>query len=313
MNTVNSNNILVLFGGQMSDHLTQIKEELKKRGENACFGNYKELIFKSGSIDQTPIVTWRGIDLNQFRVIFFRLIGARWEIITLINLYLQDRIEEKKVILIDPLAKSLKRYLGLKLSQVMALQNHNLPTPQTFWGYLEEIQKLAGNEIGFPMIIKRSGGSHGTRVHLAKSQLELNKIISQIMPQETVENKRFIAQEFIPNHGDVRVLVLDNQALGGIKRMRSEDEFRNNVSRGGKAEALKELPQELAEIAVKSAAAVDLSFAGVDIVEHQDTGKHYVLEINRSPQFSGFMKATGMNVPAKLAEFLIKTKDKTHQ
>lgn len=302
--------ILVLFGGKMLDHLGQIKKELENRGENPSFGNYKGLIFNSQGLDLPPKLTWRGIDLKDFKVIFFRLIGARWELVTLINVYLEEEIKQGKTVLIDPLAESLKRYLGLKLGQVLALQKEGIPTPKTFWGHLEKIRKEASEEISFPMIIKRSGGRQGERVYLAKNQDLLDEIVDKLMPQEIEYNKRFIVQEFIPNQEDVRVLVLDNRVLGGIRRIRTEDEFRNNVSRGSKAELIKKIPDNLANIAVKAAAAVDLSFAGVDIVEDEKTGQPYVLEINRAPQFSGFMLASGMNVPAKLAEFLIRKKKK---
>jgi glutathione synthase/RimK-type ligase-like ATP-grasp enzyme len=302
--------ILVLFGGRMSDHLHQIKKELEIRGENPSFGNYRALTFKSQGLDFSPKLTWRGIDLKDFKVIFFRLIGPRWELVTLINVYLEEEIKQGKIILIDPLAESLKRYLGLKLGQVLALQKEDIPTPRTFWGHLEKIRKKASEEISFPMVVKRSGGRQGERVHLAKNQDQLNEIVNKLMPQEKEDNKRFIVQEFIPNQEDIRVLVLDNRALGGIRRIRTEDEFRNNVSRGGRAELIKRLPDNLANIAVKAAAAVDLSFAGVDIVEDEKTGQPYVLEINRAPQYSGFMRASGMNVPAKLAEFLIRKKKK---
>ncbi len=302
--------ILVLFGGGLSAHLKSIKQELSKLGHEAVFGNYRQLVFQSGAINEQSRISWNRYDLKQFKLIFFRLIGGRWELITLINEYLKTEIKTGKIKLIDPLAVSLKRYYGLKLAQTLALKKAGLPVPKTIWGHLEKLGTEIPTQLDFPIVVKRSGGSHGENVYLIKNKKDLEKLVLKLKPQQEKENKRFIAQSFIANQSDLRILVLGDQALGAIKRERTDDEFRNNVSRGGTASPVKHLPLKIEKIAVKAAEAVDLSFAGVDIVLRESDNQPFILEVNRSPQFSGFMKATGINVPAKIANFLGNIKEK---
>jgi RimK family alpha-L-glutamate ligase len=306
----NKPEILVLFGGGFSPHLQSIQQELKKLGHESLFGNYEQLVYRSENNSQPAKLLWDGHDLKQFKLIFFRLIGARWELVTLINTYLKEEIKAGKVKLIDPLAVSLKRYYGLKLAQNLALKKEGLPVPKTVWGHLEKLKTEIPEQLGFPAVIKRSGGSHGENVYLVKNKQELNQVLTELKPQEEKENKRFIGQEYIPNQGDFRVLVLGDQTLGAIKRQRTQDQFRNNVSRGGAASVVEELTDDLKQIAIKAAQAVDLTFAGVDIVLREGDNQPFIFEVNRSPQFNGFMQATGINVPAKIAKFLADQKEK---
>ncbi len=301
--------ILVLFGGAISSHLRSIKHELEKLGHQAHFGNYKQLVYRLEAEGKPAELLWNGHDLKEYKVIFFRLIGARWELVTLITTYLKEELEKGKIKVIDPLAVSLKRYYGLKLAQNLALKKAGLPVPRTVWGYLEKLKSEIPNHLGFPAVVKRSGGSHGENVYLIENKDDLNQALAKLKPQEKKQNKRFIAQEFIPNQGDLRILVLGDRALGAIRRERTNDQFRNNVSRGGQASAVKNLSPQIAEIAVQAAKAVDLSFAGVDIVLRQTDNQPFIFEVNRSPQFNGFMKATGIKVPAKIAQFLADLKE----
>ena len=51
-------------------------------------------------------------------------------------------------------------------------------------------------------------------------------------------------QEYIPNDGDYRVLVLGEKVLGVMKRVSpNKEEFKNNYSAGGKVEVA-DLPED---------------------------------------------------------------------
>ena len=111
-------------------------------------------------------------------------------------------------------------------------------------------------------------------------------------------------QEFIPNSGDYRVLVLGKKVLGVMKRSsQNKNEFRNNYSVGGKVEVA-DLPQAVKDMAVRAAEICGLTVAGVDVME-KTPGDYVVLEVNKGPQFKGFMEATGIDVPQEIVKFLI--------
>ena len=157
----------------------------------------------------------------------------------------------------------------------------------------------------FPIIIKGSGGDRGTRVFKADNLEELEKLVRDLRKSETEEGKRYMLQEYIPNDGDYRVLVLGNKVLGVMKRSSQDKrEFRNNYSMGGEVEVA-DLPEEVKTLAVKAAKVCGLAVAGVDVAfRDYDLSKPVIWEVNKGPQFKGFMKATGIDVPKEIVKYL---------
>jgi glutathione synthase/RimK-type ligase-like ATP-grasp enzyme len=54
---------------------------------------------------------------------------------------------------------------------------------------------------------------------------------------------------------------------------------------------------------VRAAAAVGADYAGVDLLTGRD-GTTYVLEVNGIPGWKGLQEATGIDVAARLVDFL---------
>ena len=109
-------------------------------------------------------------------------------------------------------------------------------------------------------------------------------------------------QKYVEHEGfDIRVMVLDGEILGGMRRV-SESDFRTNVSRQSKPE-----PHALADaerkLALAAAHAADTPFAGVDLLYGRD-GSCYVIEVNAVPGWQAFQRVTGCDVPARVIEFL---------
>jgi ribosomal protein S6--L-glutamate ligase len=161
-------------------------------------------------------------------------------------------------------------------------------------------------KFSFPVILKGSGGDRGTRVYKADNLKELEKLVRKLRPSETGEGRRYLLQEYIENDGDYRVLVLGEKVLGVMKRSsQSKDEFRNNYSAGGAVEVA-ELPEDVKKLAVKAAKVCGLAVAGVDVAFRDfDRTKPVIWEVNKGPQFKGFMKATGIDVPSEIVKYLV--------
>jgi len=161
----------------------------------------------------------------------------------------------------------------------------------------------------FPVILKGSGGDRGTRVFKANNLEELEKLVRDLRKSETEEGRRYMLQEYIENEGDFRVLVLGEKVLGVMKRARTaKDEFRNNYSAGGTVEVA-DLPEKVKELAVRAAKVCGLSVAGVDVAFRDfDMNKPVIWEVNKGPQFKGFMKATGIDVPMEIVKYLVSLK-----
>jgi len=212
-----------------------------------------------------------------------------------------------------------KPSMACKAYQMLALKKAGIDVPKSTYGslwYLFETMKkpfpnpsldrAGGNTFYFPVIIKGSGGDRGTRVYKAENIEEMEKLVRDLRKSETEEGKRYMLQEYIPNDGDYRVLVLGNKVLGVMKRSsQNKEEFRNNYSAGGSVEVA-DLPEEIKQLAVKAADVCGLWVAGVDVAfRNYDINRPVIWEVNKGPQFKGFMQATGIDVPKEIVKFLI--------
>jgi len=110
-------------------------------------------------------------------------------------------------------------------------------------------------------------------------------------------------QEFIKEArgADIRAFIVNGKVVGAMKRQGAEGEFRSNLHRGGKAEVIK-LSKAEKTAALNAASALALDIAGVDMLQ-SDRGP-LILEVNSSPGLEGIEKATGINIAAKIVEFI---------
>ena len=110
----------------------------------------------------------------------------------------------------------------------------------------------------------------------------------------------FYLQEFVPNLGyDVRCMVIDGEVVGREKRSNPED-FRYNVSVGGRAEPFADPLYD--ELAVKVAEAVGFKIAGIDVLPVAD-GTPYILEANCFPGYTALIEATGIPIHEKIVDY----------
>ena len=91
---------------------------------------------------------------------------------------------------------------------------------------------------------------------------------------------------------DLRVYVVDDTVVGAMYRYAPENDWRTNVALGGEVvDATDDVPDSVLEIARRATDAVELDYAGVDLVESEDGW--LVLEVNPTAGFKGLYEATG--------------------
>ena len=189
----------------------------------------------------------------------------------------------------------------------LALSNAGVNIPKTIFGALcygkdlpikKEWAKQIGKELGYPVIVKESFGSMGKGVFKADDEQSLLEIM------EKVKLKPHLFQEYVGlvKGVDVRVIVIGGKAVCAMERVNSED-FRSNVARGGKGEAIT-LKESFKETAERCAKALKLDYCGVDLLYGND-GEPVVCEVNSNAFFDGIEKATGFNVAKAYAEYVI--------
>ena len=131
-------------------------------------------------------------------------------------------------------------------------------------------------KVGGRAVIKPLDGAGGSGVAvLGESDVNLRPLIGLL----TSEGRRLaMVQEFQPAvvKGDKRVLLLDGQVLGVIRRVPQHGDIRANIHVGGRVEATELTPaeRELSVIVGQHLRSVGLWFVGLDLID----GK--LIEIN---------------------------------
>ena len=293
--------IALFFGGKISKHLVMVRAAARKLGVALDLVSYNKVSFDTVS----GKVKLNDQDINDYDVLFFRTTGKHWEEVNLIL----DGVTRDDVVIVDPLVKKGRPSDACKAYQMLELKKAGIDVPKTLYGCLFYLRDSVKDYFEFPIIIKGSGGDRGTRVFKADNMEELEKLVMSLRKSEVSEGKRYMAQEYIPNDGDYRVLVLGDKVLGVMKRSsQSIEEFKNNYSAGGKVEVA-DLPEEIKQLAVKAASVCGLWVAGVDVAfRDYDFKKPVIWEVNKGPQFRGFMEATKIDVPTEIIKFLVSLK-----
>lgn len=168
-----------------------------------------------------------------------------------------------------------------KLAQFFDMAQLGLPMPRTI--YLENSDLLIDTvrkDWQYPLVLKSIAGSKGTNNYLVKNEQMLRKLLA------AHSKIHFVIEEYVPNDGDYRILVIDGNEL--ILRRASGHSYLNNTSQGAQAEVMPAgtLPGQLIKQAHTLAEHLTMQVAGVDVIQDKNTGKFYFLEINAQPAIS---------------------------
>ena len=189
-----------------------------------------------------------------------------------------------------------------KFRSLRILAEHNIPVLPSFTTGTAESLEQSVSYIGgeYPVIAKPFIGTHGKGIMLLDTFISLQSAIGAMCDV----NRDYIVQKYVnlSSSGDVRVIVVGDRAIAGMKRVPQNGEFRSNVHRGGIGCELI-IGRELKDIAVGAARTLNLDVAGVDLVE--TGGGYVVLEVNPSPGFEEIEAVTSVHVAETIISFAI--------
>ena len=175
-------------------------------------------------------------------------------------------------------------YCDDKWLNYIVMKNAGLRQPKTAILTHEENIDIPIKEIGgkYPMILKTAQGTQGIGVIFIDSKQSLLGTMQLV--NKIDENVAMLVQEYIKTSYDVRVMVLNNEVVGQLKRPIVSGDFRSNVSQGSLPLKIELTELEKSEC-VKAAEAVQVMWVGVDFIPSQDREKEppYFIEINSSP------------------------------
>jgi [lysine-biosynthesis-protein LysW]--L-2-aminoadipate ligase len=188
----------------------------------------------------------------------------------------------------------------------MILKKNNIPTPKSYFSFNSDSAFNFINTINLeqnPLVFKPVIGSWGRGVFPVRNK-EIGKIIVEMRQESTSPfSSIFYFQELIHRPPrDIRCIVVGEKLIAAVYRYSSDDEWRTNVARGGKAELIV-VTSELEELALKAARAVGTGVLGIDMMEDQKRGL-VVHEINNTVEFRGASLATGIDIADMIIEYV---------
>ena len=147
----------------------------------------------------------------------------------------------------------------------------------------------------FPMVLKTLQGSKGVGVLLIETERSLQSQVSLIYKIDPYCD--ILLQEYIESDYDVRVVIVNREIVGAMRRNKITDDFRSNVSQGADAQSVT-LTELEKDVCLRASKAVNGQWCGVDFIpsKNRKTEPPYLLEVNHSPGTEGISKVIGEDI-----------------
>ena len=196
---------------------------------------------------------------------------------------------------------------GNKLLTTMRLVRDKVPTPKTRIAFTPESALVAIEQIGYPAVMKPLIGSWGRLVSKVNDREAAEAIVEHKDVLGNYLHSIYYVQEYVAKPGrDIRAFVVGGETICAIYRY--ADHWITNTARGGRAENCPVTP-ELNELCLKAAKAVGGGVLAIDVLERD--GELLVNEVNYTMEFRNSIDTTGVNIPAKMIDFVLAVADKT--
>jgi ribosomal protein S6--L-glutamate ligase len=187
-----------------------------------------------------------------------------------------------------------------KLRSIQILSRHRVGIPKTSFvrsskSILPTIERMGGP----PVVVKLLEGTQGIGVILA----DTTKVAEAIIETLHGAHQNVLIQQFVKESRgrDIRAFVVGDRVVAAMRRVAQGDEFRSNVHRGGRVEAVT-LSPEYERTAIHAAQILGLRMAGVDMLEGESEPS--IMEVNSSPGLEGIEQATSVDVAGEIVKVI---------
>ena len=194
------------------------------------------------------------------------------------------------------------RVCGNKASTSLALVKHHVPTPRTMVAFTPESALQAIEQIGYPVVLKPLIGSWGRLLSKINDREAAETVLEHKVVLGGFHHSVFYIQEYVEKNGrDIRSFTVGDETTAAIYR--SSLHWITNTAQGGKASRC-EITDELNELCLKTSNAVGGGVLAIDIFE---TNKGLMVnEVNHTMEFKNSVEPTGVNIPAKIIDYVVK-------
>jgi len=175
------------------------------------------------------------------------------------------------------------RAVNDKLTPLLILAVNKFPIIPAVFCSRENISKNADylvKKFGFPIVVKEVKKHHSQGIFVLRNKSDFSKLIS-----ESKQEDQFLFQKFVPIESEYRLLVLGGSVKSVQKMYRDLDNFRAIIDYNRKEEfiGINGVSSQMKEMAIKSAALLNMQIVGVDTLIRSDNSKIQLLELNSCP------------------------------
>jgi RimK family alpha-L-glutamate ligase len=200
-------------------------------------------------------------------------------------------------------ARAIERSVDKAMTSLL-LHAAGVPTPPT-WATESPAQarRIAVREgaAGHALVLKPLFGSQGKGLRLVGA---VGGVHHPLPALDAEFGSLAYLQRFVPPAGepgfDWRVLVVGGRALTAMRRVSAH--WIHNVAQGARCEPA-ELTPALAQLAERAARALDMDYAGIDLMPSQQGVQ--VIEVNGVAAWQGLQRVTGFNIARALVDDLL--------
>jgi [lysine-biosynthesis-protein LysW]---L-2-aminoadipate ligase len=182
-----------------------------------------------------------------------------------------------------------------------------VPTPRVLMAFSEEAALKATMEIGYPCVMKPVIGSWGRLLAKVDNAFSAEAFIEHKTILGGSNHQIFYIQKYIEKPGrDIRAFCIGEEPICAIYR--SSENWITNTARGGVATNCPMTP-EINDLVTRTARAIGAGLLAIDIFE-TPTGME-VNEVNHTMEFRNSIQTTGVNIPQKMVDYVLKIAKET--
>lgn len=268
--------VLVDLVGLNKKKLVRFLNKHSEEKYKAYLHPFSDLLFeiRSGKVK----IKVKDTDISQFDLVFVRRAGKYVRFMGAISKYL----DYKKIKFVDPCFREIGMSMD-KASSAIRLAIKKIPMPDTYFCFKDSViknrEKIIKN-LGFPIIAKAILSQRNQNIFILKSPEDFDELLKR-------SKKEFIFQKFIDIELEYRFLIL------GEKVRVLEQKFKRNYKKikveyqdltGPSVFLNLNSTSDLAnKISLKAAKTLGLDIAGVDLAIEKETGRNYIIEVNKGP------------------------------
>lgn len=184
---------------------------------------------------------------------------------------------------------------------LIMFERAGIPVAKWFWGTTTDrvrLRKIVDAIGGLPIVMKFANTSGGVGV----LRIDTLAGLFSTMDHVRASGRMPVLMAYVPDATHWRCIVVGDRVVGFYRNRTDPDDFRTHASDDPADYCVSPKPEILAS-AVRSAAAIDIEFGGVDILEDAD-GRHYVLECNFPCYFARAQIVGGHDVGGAMIDWL---------